>query len=34
MDAYNVILPNASKYLHNNGRLFIESGYGKNIYRK
>ena len=29
MDAYNVILPNTSKYLQNNGKLFIEIGYNQ-----
>lgn len=27
MNAYNVILPNASKYLKSNGKLFVEIGY-------
>ncbi|MBR1943960.1 MAG: peptide chain release factor N(5)-glutamine methyltransferase [Alphaproteobacteria bacterium] len=27
MNAYNIILPNASEYLKNNGKLFIEIGY-------
>lgn len=29
MDAYNVILPNASSYLKSNGKLFIEIGYNQ-----
>lgn len=27
MDAYNIIIPNASNYLHDNGKLFLEIGF-------